>query len=105
MTDFLDILFDAENCEPIMLMGEDGKILEFEQVAVIPYAVAPGDYRLYCVLKPIDRIEGVADDEAIVFRVEAGEDGCVTLCIEKDEDIAVSVFDKYYDLLAYGENG
>ena len=62
--DLLDVLLDHENKEPIQMMDEKGKILEFEQVAIIPYKK-----QLYCILKPISEIKGVADDEAIVFRV------------------------------------
>jgi len=35
--DLLDVLLDHENKEPIQMMDEKGKILEFEQVAIIPY--------------------------------------------------------------------
>lgn len=96
--DILDILLDQDNKEPIVLMDETGKQLTFEQVAVIPYEVRKQE-RLYCVLKPLDKIEGIADDEAIVFLVDTDDEGNSVIRIEEDEEVAIAVFDKYYDLL------
>lgn len=96
--DLLDVLLDENNKEPIVFMDETGKKLAFEQVAVIPYDVRK-ETRLYCVLKPIDKIDGINDDEAIVFLVDTDEDGNSVIKVEEDEEIAIAVFDKYYDLL------
>ena len=96
--DILDVLLDQDNKEPIVLMDESGKQMSFEQVAVIPYEVRK-EQRLYCVLKPLDKIEGIADDEAIVFLVDTDDAGNSIIRIEEDEEVAIAVFDKYYDLL------
>lgn len=96
--DLLDVLLDQDNKEPIVLMDENGKQMTFEQVAVIPYEVRK-EKRLYCVLKPLDKIEGIADDEAIVFLVDTDDEGNSIIRIEEDEEVAIAVFDKYYDLL------
>lgn len=96
--DLLDVLLDQDNREPIVLMDETGKQMTFEQVAVIPYEVRK-EKRLYCVLKPLDKIEGIADDEAIVFLVDTDDEGNSIIRIEEDEEVAIAVFDKYYDLL------
>ena len=96
--DLLDVLLDQDNKEPIVLMDENGKQMTFEQVAVIPYEVRK-DNRLYCVLKPLDKIEGIGEDEAIVFLVDTDDQGNSIIKIEEDEEIAIAVFHKYYDLL------
>ncbi len=96
--DLLDVLLDQENKEPIVLMDENEKQITFEQVAVIPFEVKK-EKRLYCVLKPLDKIEGIGDDEAIVFLVDTDDEGNSIIRIEEDEEIAIAVFDKYYDLL------
>ncbi len=89
----LDILLDEDNEDPITLYNEEDKEVKFDQVAIIPL-----NEKLYTILKPIDEIEGVADDEAIVFYVnEEGED--VALEVEQDEQTAMRVFDEYYNLL------
>ena len=55
--DLLDILLDEDNEDPIKLFDENGKEYKFDQVALIPL-----DEKLYAILKPIDKIKGVADD-------------------------------------------
>lgn len=96
--DLLDILLDENNDEPISLFDEDDREVKFEQVAVIP-----DNDKIYAILKPIDELEGVADDEAIVFLADYDEDGNTVLVVEKDEDAAIRVFDKYYQLLDEAE--
>ena len=96
--DLLDILLDENNDEPISLFDEDDREVKFEQVAVIP-----DNDKIYAILKPIDELEGVADDEAIVFLADYDEDGNTVLVVEKDEDTAIRVFDKYYQLLDEAE--
>lgn len=96
--DIIDVLLDEDNKDPIVLMDEKGRQLTFEQVAVIPYEVRK-EKRLYCVLKPLDKIEGIGDDEAIVFVVDQDDEGNSIIKIEEDEEVAIAVFDKYYDLL------
>ena len=96
--DLLDILLDKENKDPIVLSDEKGKQIIFEQVAIVPFEVN-GEKRLYVVLKPISKIKGIADDEAVVFYLDLDEYGNTFLRVEDDEMIAIEVFDKYYDLL------
>lgn len=97
--DLIDVLLDEKNTAPIYMVDENGRQLKFDQVAVIPY----GEDELYCILKPITKIEGVADDEAIVFRVEEDKDGNAILRVEENEEIAISVFDQYYNLVEEAE--
>lgn len=93
----LDILLDEDNKDAIVLQDGNGKKLRFEQIAVIPH-----NDKLYCVLKPIDKIEHVADDEAIVFYVdESGKEP--VLMVETDEKVAIDVFEEYYEMLDEAE--
>lgn len=92
--DILDILLDEENESPITLYNENDKPIKFDQVAIIPL-----EEKLFAILKPIDEMEGVADDEAIVFRVDEQESGETELVIETDEPLAMRVFDEFYRLL------
>ncbi len=96
--DILDVLLDDENKEPICLVGDDGRAINFEQVAVIPHE-KNGKIEIFAVLAPIDKIEGMEDNEAIVFRVDTNEEGESVLAIEEDEPLALVVFDKYLNLL------
>lgn len=98
--DLLDILLDQDNKDPIVLNDANGNELRFEQVAIITYEISSGEKSLYCILKPLDHIDGIADDGAIVFLVDHDEQGYTVLRVEQDMEIAQKVFDKYYDLLA-----
>ena len=96
--DIVDLLLDEANQDPISLFDENDKEIKFEQVAIIPE-----DEKIYAILKPIDEMEGVNDDEAIVFVVEYDDDGNSYLAVETNEEIAIKVFDKYYQLLDEAE--
>ena len=87
----IDMLLDPDNESVITLMSEDNTIVEFDQIAVIPY-----ENELYAILKPITHIDGVKEDEALVFRMNVEED---SLEIINDFDLCDNVFDIYYDLL------
>ncbi|MDD4111005.1 MAG: hypothetical protein PHS54_05625 [Clostridia bacterium] len=92
--DILDILLNEDNDDPVTLYDENEKAVKFEQVAVIPE-----NENIYAILKPLDEMEGVSDDEAIVFLVDFDEEGHSLLTIEQNEETAIKVFDKYYTLL------
>lgn len=92
--DILDLLLDEENDDPITLYDDEDNAIKFEQVAMIP-----DNENIYAILKPIEELDGVADDEAIVFLVDFDEEGHSMLVIEQDEQTAIRIFDKYYQLL------
>lgn len=90
----LDILLDEDNDDPITVYDENDNAVRFDQVAIIPFKE-----KLYAILKPIDEMEGVEDDEVIVFLIEETEDGDAQLVIETDEPVAMKVYDEYLKLL------
>ncbi|MBQ3016012.1 MAG: DUF1292 domain-containing protein [Clostridia bacterium] len=89
----IEKILDENNEDPITLYDEENREIEFDQVAVIPL-----NEKIYVILKPITEIEGVADDEALVFVIEEIEDE-ETLVLVDDEQIIDLVFDEYYKLL------
>ena len=89
----IEKILDENNEDPIILYDEENREIEFDQVAVIPLYE-----KIYVILKPITEIEGVADDEALVFVIEEIEDED-TLVLVDDEQIIDLVFDEYYKLL------
>lgn len=93
----LDILLDKDNRDPIVLTDGEGRRISFEQIAIIPYERA-NDWNLYVLLKPIDKIDGIQDDEAVVFKIIEDESGNPVLIVETDEKVAVEVFSEYYKL-------
>ena len=85
-----DMLFDEENNDNITLYGDDNEPIEFEQVAVVPY-----DGSIYAILHPVVLIDGMEENEALVFEV-TGEDN---LELVIDDDIIDAVFDIYYEMV------
>lgn len=100
--DLLDILLNPDNNAPIVLTDDAGNELLFGQVATIPYR-ENNEATLYCILRPLERIKGVADDEAIVFRVDIDEDGNTSLSSEDDDARAEEIFARYEQLLEEAE--
>ncbi len=49
---------------------------------------------MFVLLKPIDNVEGIANDEIVVFKAIPQDDGDVKLLAETDEQIAADVFEK-----------
>ena len=91
--DILDVILDESNVDPITLQDDKGNRISFEQVAVVPYKE-----KIYAILKPIDKIEGIAEDEAIVFVADESVSPTV-LRVEQNQEIAVKIFDEYYNLV------
>ena len=89
----IDMLFDENNTENIVLFDENDNETEFEQIAIIPL-----DERVFAILRPIDEKNPLPEDEAVVFAIEEIEDEEV-LIPETDDDIVDEVFEKYYELL------
>ena len=56
----IEMLLDENNNENLKLYDENNKETEFEQIAVIPL-----NEKIYAILKPVTKIVGVNDDEAL----------------------------------------
>lgn len=95
----IDCLFDEDNTDPIVLFNEKGEKVEFEQIALIP--LEEKEEKIYAILKPIEQMEGVGNDEALVFEVVEGEteDDEEYLNLVSDLDIIDKVFDVYNKLM------
>lgn len=94
----IDKLFDEENTEPIYLYDENDKEIAFEQVAVIPK-----DEEVFVILKPIEPMEGVEEDEALVFVIGEDENGEETIELLQDEEEVDEIFGLYYKLMEESE--
>ena len=89
----IDMLLDEDNNDNIVLFNEDNQPIEFEQIALVPI-----ESRIYALLKPVLSMEGIGDDEALVFVIEEidGED---CLIIVEEDEIIDKVFEEYYEML------
>ena len=84
-----------ENCnDNVVLYDEEDNAVEFEQVAVIPM-----NDSVYVLLVPVEPMEGVGEDEAIVFVIEEDEDNEPLLSIVMEDDVVDAVFAEYETLV------
>ncbi len=93
--DILDVLLDENNSAPIYMYNDNGEEIKFDQIAVIPY----GEEDLYCILKPVTKVPGIKDNEAVVFKVEQDENGKSSLKVEDRDEVARAVFDQYCNMI------
>ena len=89
----IDMLLDENNTDNIKLYNEENKEVEFEQIALVPI-----EDKTYAILKPVENIEGIADDEALVFVIEEIDDEDCLVIVEEDA-IIDKVFEEYYKML------
>ena len=87
-------IFDPDNFDVLTCYSYLGAVIHFEQIAVIPYS-----NEVYCVLKPVEEMQGIADNEVIVFRVDELNPTENYLVVEMDEKTAMGVYEKYLELL------
>ena len=83
-----------EDDDIITLMSAEGEEIDFIEVAGIAYK---GNF--YAILQPVELLEGMADDEALVFKVVRHSDGEDSFEIELDDEIIDAVFEEYNRLL------
>ena len=90
----IEKILDEENCDNIVLYDEDDNAVEFEQVAVIPM-----DDSIYVILVPVTEMEGVGEDEGVVFVIEEDEENEPLLSIVVEDDVIDAVFAEYDKLV------
>ena len=95
----IDALFDEDNNDAIILFNEKGEEIAFEQIALIPLSE-----KTYAILKPVQPIDGLGEDEGLVFSIEENDEGKEYLMLVCDEGIIDDVF-KVYDELYEAEYG
>ncbi|MBQ4511129.1 MAG: DUF1292 domain-containing protein [Clostridia bacterium] len=83
----------------VTLLSATGEEIDFVEIAGIAHK---GNF--YAILQPVELLEGMADDEALVFKVSRGPDGEDKFEIELDDAIIDAVFAEYNRLLDSIEN-
>jgi len=82
----------------ITLMTAEGEEVDFVEIAGIAYR---GNF--YVILQPVELLDGMEEDEALVFRVTRGKEGEDKFEIELDDAIIDAVFVEYNKLLDEAE--
>lgn len=94
-------LLDEENFEPITIVNNDGKAISFEQVAILPFEGIQ-----YAILKPVEKMANVDNDQALVFVLDIESDSLKILASKSEEDDAkveriidevFKIYEKMYD--------
>jgi hypothetical protein len=85
---------EERNDDIITLKSVTGEEIDFVEIAGIAY-----NGNFYAILQPAELIEGMSDDEALVFKVSKGANGEEKFDIELDDEIIDAVFKKYNILL------
>lgn len=85
-----DLPLMEDNDDIITLLSANGEEVNFVEIAGIVH-----EKKFYAILQPVQKLEGMSDDEALVFRVSRGENGEDKFEIELDEYIIDAVFKEY----------
>ena len=78
----------------VTLLSANGEEIDFVEIAGIAHKG-----KFYAILQPVELLDGMDDDEALVFEVSRGEDGEDKFSIVTDDEIIDIVFEKYNELL------
>ncbi len=92
----IDRLFDENDTSPISLYNEKGEMVDFDQIAIIPI-----EEQIFAILKPVNEMEGLDEDEALVFEIVEPEDEEEEdyLNLVSDIDLIDKVFESYNKLM------
>ena len=95
MADYIEEALDFEEEDSIItLTSADGEEVDFVEIAGI---ALKGNF--YVILQPVELLEGMDEDEALVFKAYRDKNGEEHFDIELDDDIIDQVFTEYYRLL------
>lgn len=83
-----------EDDDVVTLLSATGEAIDFIEIAGISH-----NGSFYAILQPVKLIEGMNDDEALVFKVSKGQNGEDKFEIELDDAIIDAVFENYQKLL------
>ena len=82
------------NDDIVTLLSATGEEINFIEIAGIAH-----DGNFYAILQPVELLDGMNDDEALVFLVTRDEEGNDKFEICLDDDIIDAVFKEYNHLL------
>ena len=89
---------DIEKDGIITLTTADGDDVDFIEIAVIPY-----NEKFYAILQPVELLDGMEEDDALVFNVTRTPDDEANFELELNEEAIEAVFEIYNKLLDEAE--
>ena len=95
----MDEMLDEEFADDIItLTTESGEEVDFVEIAGIAHKG-----KFYAILQPVELLDGMDDDEALVFEVVRNADGSDGFNVVLDDEIIDAVFAEYNRLLDEAE--
>ncbi len=88
----------SKSDDTVTLLSAKGEEIEFTEIAGIKYG-----NNFYAILQPVELLDGMSDDEALVFRVSRGANGEDKFEIELNDNIIDAVFREYDKLYAQAQ--
>ena len=82
-----------ENNSIVTLVDESGKESDFDLIATFDY-----EGKRYAAMLPMEKVEGVSDDEVLILEIVQGKDGEVFRPIENDI-LLDEVFNEFLEIL------
>lgn len=89
--ELLDKIYDEENSDVLVLKNANGEDIAFEQIALIPQGE-----QVYLIVKPVQPLEGLGEDEGLVLLIN---EGLKRFDLVTEEDVIDKVFDVYDQLI------
>ena len=83
-----------EEDDIVTLLSSTGEEIDFVEIAGIAH-----NGQFYAILQPVELLDGMEEDEALVFQVSRGENGEDKFEIVLDDEIIDAVFEEYNRLL------
>jgi hypothetical protein len=85
-----DELIYGDDLPVVTLLTDEGEEIEFIEVAVVTYK-----NENYSILQPLDLFEGMAEDEAFVFKIGQTETGESRFEMIMDDELIDIIFAEY----------
>lgn len=86
----IDSILDPNDNGPVTLYDDNDNGIEFKQICLVPIKK-----QIYCILKPVKPLEGLDENEALVFQIYTDKEREDTLLLITDQKIIDDVFEVY----------
>lgn len=83
-----------EEGDIVELIDEDGKSVNFRHVATIDY-----ENEWYVFFSPTEELDGLSEDEVVIFKLAEDEDGSDLFLPIEDEDLLEKVYNEYVAIM------
>ena len=91
--------FNMEQDNIVELIDEEGKEVSFEHLMTLEH-----NGKAYVCLAPVEPDDDIGEDELVILRIEAGEDGNDAYVTIDDDEELDDVFEKYLEIAEADED-